>query len=75
MRAGKGGNDVLVGAPAVEKRQEIAMDLSAEQRVEGFGNQKHLSVADQAEFEMRHKDRHLDKTLVGVGDLLQDSAR
>jgi hypothetical protein len=50
MLAGKGSRDVLVRMVAVKQRQEIAMDPPAQQCVEGFGNQKHLSVFDRTIF-------------------------
>ena len=50
MLAGKGSRDVLVRMAAVKQRQEIAMDPPAQQCVEGFGNQKHLSVFDRTIF-------------------------
>ena len=72
--AGQCSRDVLVRVAAVEKRQEIAMDLSAQQSVKGFGNQKYLPVVYPAKFQMRRQRRHLDEARVGWGDLLQYSA-
>ena len=71
VRGSQGGNDVPVRAAAIQKRQEIGMNRSAEQRVEGFGNQEHLPVVDGAILEVRREQRPLDEAAVGGGRSLQ----
>ena len=58
-------DDVALRAAAVEQRQKIAVDLPAEQRVEGFGDKERLVVVDRAKFKMWGKHRHIDRAAFG----------
>ena len=64
MGALKGCDDLVLRMPAVEQRQQTAIQLAVQEGVERFGNQQRLLFADIVEFQVRGKRGKLDEAPV-----------
>ena len=74
MAAIEGGDDFGSPAPTVEQWQQIAIQAAVQQRIERFGNQERLLLADDLESQVRGQRGTLNEALVGGGGSHQDPA-
>ena len=74
MPAGERFGDFLGLAPPVQQGKQVAIEPTAQQRVEAFGNQQRLLVAYGAELQMRRQRRKRDEPAV-LGSELRHNPR
>ncbi len=73
MAVFKRGDYFALRMPAVEQRQQIAIQTAVEQCIESFGNEQRLLFADHVKAQVRSEYGVLDHTLVGRGGSPQDT--